>query len=471
MISPIFDTDSYKITHHMQYPPGMDYMFDYLESRGGEYKETVFFGLSYIIKEFFSQRITKDQVEAARLIYKQHLGGDYFNYADWMKIVEEYHGFLPVKIRAVKEGSVVPTKNVLMTIESTDQRFPWLVGWLETILMRIWYPITVATLSYELRKVMKQYVEETSDNQSSLDFMLHDFGSRGVSSNESAAIGGLSNLLSFNGTDNIAALIAAKKYYGEHCAGFSIPAAEHSTITSWGRNNERNVYAHIINQFNQAPVIAVVSDSYDYFHAIQELWPSVLGFSGGSSSGDVGDESRKHPGMVQQLIVIRPDSGNPIKIIEESLHKLEASFGVTTNSKGYKVLNKVRLIQGDGVDPFTIQQIMYRTKHYGFASDNVSFGMGGALLQKVNRDTQKFAIKCSAIGVKGETRPVFKDPATDPGKTSKAGVLDLIRRTDGVYATVQRKYGLDSCLETYYHNGMIGNTEDLATIRERLRNV
>lgn len=407
----ILDTDSYKVSHWLQFPPNTTGMFSYLESRGGRDPEVVFFGLQYLLKKYLTQRITPDMVKEADHFLARH--GVPFNRAGWMRIAHELGGRLPVRIRAVPEGTVVPTHNVLMTVESTDPETFWIVSWLETLLMRVWYPCTVATNSRHMKQVIHRYLLETSDNpEAELPFKLHDFGSRGVSSQESAAIGGTAHLVNFQGSDTLAGVLCANTYYHHPMAAFSIPAAEHSTITAWGKEGELDAYANMLDRFAKpGAVLAVVSDSYDLWNALEHLW---------------GEQLRDRVKASGATVVLRPDSGHPASVVLRALEVLEARFGAKVNTKGFKVLDGIRLIQGDGINRESLTEILEVATAHGYSATNLAFGMGGGLLQQLDRDTQKFAYKCSAVKVDGAWRDVYKDPATDPGKASKRGRLDLI---------------------------------------------
>jgi nicotinamide phosphoribosyltransferase len=405
----ILNTDSYKVSMFKQYPAGTTGVYSYIESRGGRYDRTVFFGLQAFIKEYLLEPITQSDIDIADEILTAH--GEPFNRAGWQYILDKHNGYLPVVIRAVPEGSVVPVKNVLATIENTDPEAFWLTTWLETALLRaVWYPTTVATQSWTIRKVILEALEKTGD-PSLIDFKLHDFGARGVSSLESAGIGGAAHLINFMGSDTITGVLYAREYYDAGVSGFSIPAAEHSTITSWGRDGEVDAYRNMLTNFAKpGSIVAVVSDSYDVFNAASKLW---------------GEELRQEVIDSGATVVIRPDSGDPDTVCRKLVQILGEKFGYTVNAKGYKVLNNVRLIQGDGVNEHTIRMILGGFQAYGWSADNIAFGMGGALLQQLDRDTQKFAMKCSSITVNGEDRDVVKDPITDPGKKSKAGRIQL----------------------------------------------
>jgi nicotinamide phosphoribosyltransferase len=449
----ILDTDSYKASHWLQYPPGTTAMYSYLESRGGKYAQTVFFGLQYILKEYLTQPVELWMVEEAKQFFQAH--GEPFNEEGWRYIAEDLNGRLPIRIRAVAEGSVVPVQNVLMTIESTDPKAFWLVSWLETLLLRVWYPTTVATQSWHLRQIIFDYLQKTADApEAEIGFKLHDFGARGVSSCESSGIGGMSHLVSFQGSDTVQGVLYANHYYQHPMAAYSIPAAEHSTITAWQREGEVAAYQNMLNQFAKpGSLVAVVSDSYDIWHAVDKLW---------------GEQLRQQVIDSGATLVIRPDSGNPAAVVEKVLEILDQRFGSVVNSKGYRVLQHVRVIQGDGINEQSLVEILETVEKKGFSITNVAFGMGGALLQKLNRDTQKFAVKCSQVVVNGKDISVYKDPVTDPGKRSKRGRLDLIK-TEGSYQTVAETEETRtlSKLQTVYENGSLTKEYSFDEVRNQ----
>lgn len=446
-------TDSYKVSHHVQYPKNTTNVFSYFESRGGLFTETVFFGLQYFLQEYLSTPITQADIDEADAFYKDHFGTDtLFNKSGWQHILDKHNGYLPVRIKAVPEGTVVPTLNALMTVENTDPACFWLTNYLETLLSQVWYSSTVATLSREMKKLINRYLSETGD-PALISFKLHDFGFRGVSSVESAGIGGAAHLVNFMGTDTVAGLLVARRNYKCPMAGFSIPAAEHSTITSWGRDNEKDAFRNMINQYGAGSLYAVVSDSFDIYAACRNLWGKDLKAEVEAANG---------------TLVVRPDSGVPNEVVVKCLDILGESFGYTINTKGYKVLNpKVRLIQGDGIDYEETRRILQKMKDNGWSADNVAFGMGGGLLQKLNRDTQKFAFKCSSVIVNGNERDVYKSPVTDKGKLSKKGRLSLVLK-NGIMTTVTGDK-TDNLLETVYENGKIVKEYTLHQVRDRAK--
>ncbi len=457
MFNRIIDSDSYKLGHFSQYPEKTTGMFSFLESRGGKYSETVQFGLQMILQmSGLTTPITKEEVDEADAFAKAH--GVPFNKRGWERIVNKLGGNIPMRIRAVPEGSVVPTHNVLMTCESTDEECFWAVSYFETALMRVWYPITVSTQSWNIRRLIYDYLLRTCDTpDQSIPFKLHDFGARGVSSRESAMIGGAAHLVNFQGSDTMAGVWAANHYYKCPMSAFSIPAMEHSTVTAWGRGNEVKAFDNMI-KINGGPgkIFACVSDSYNIYEAVEKIW---------------GEKLRQKVIDSGSVVVIRPDSGDPASVVLRCLTLLDQKFGHSyTKTGSYKLLNNVRVIQGDGINEDSIREILETATRAGFSADNIAFGMGGALLQQVNRDTQKFAYKCSEVTVDGHHVPVYKDPITDPGKKSRAGRMDLIRgsvKGKTEYQTVIGDKVMGSVMETIYENGKLLKEYNMEEVRFR----
>jgi len=456
--------DAYKYAHHKLYYPGTTQIYSYLESRGGMFNETIFFGLQYFLKEYLQgQAFTQADLDDADGFMQQVFGrNDVFDRSKFQYIIDKYDGRLPVKIKAVAEGTAVPTGNALMTIENTDPECYWLTNFLETLLMQVWYPCTVATLSNQIKKVITQYYTETATDgaEAGIGFVLNDFGYRGASSMESAKIGGAAHLINFNGSDNLAGSAMAISHYGaEQVYGLSIPATEHSICTLLGREGELEVFRHVLRTFPTG-TIACVSDSFNIFKACEEYWGTELR-----------DEILNREGT----LVIRPDSGDPIMTLLAIFEILFSKFGFTTNAKGYKVLPpQVRVIQGDGVNYEAIQDIYKALKSKGISAENLVLGMGGALLQKVDRDTQKFALKCSSATINGQPVAVEKSPTemdaqgriTESFKKSKGGRLKLVK-LNGTFKTVKEQEHTDLAneLHTVFENGELVNPITFAQVR------
>lgn len=417
MINLVLAADSYKQSHFLQYPPEARVISAYAEARVNEFSdEVLFLGLQPFLIDYLGKPVTAADVDEAEAICTAH--GVPFNRTGWEAIVTDYGGFLPLEIKALPEGTIAPAGVPLLQIENTDERMPWLTTFIETALLRaIWYPTTVGTLSWKCKAIIRAGLEQTSDDpRGQLPFKLHDFGARGVSSGESAALGGMAHLVNFMGTDTLEGILAARRYYGAEMPGFSIPAAEHSTMTSWGPEREPAAYENMLDAFGgPGKLVAVVSDSYDLDVAVAEIWGGTL---------------RDKVLTRQGTLVVRPDSGDPIETPLRTVKTLWEKFGGTINAKGYRVLNPhVRVIQGDGMNIASIARLVDRMVEEGYAIDNIAFGMGGGLLQQVNRDTLRFAMKANALkDADGNWRDVAKKPATDPAKGSKAGRQAVIRK-------------------------------------------
>lgn len=454
-------TDSYKASHWNMLPEGLSYTSSYCESRGGAFPFTLFFGLQYYIESYLvGVQVTEEKIQEAVQFYKEHFGLDnVFNEKGWRYILENCGGKLPIKIEAVKEGSIIPTKNCLFKISNTDPNCAWLVNWCETLLMKMWYPITVGTNSMAGRELLNIQMAKTGTSNMQ-HFMLHDFGYRGVASEEQAWLGGAAHLLSFKGTDNVAGVRMLQHYYGAPMCGFSVNASEHMVMTVRGRDKEKETYKALLTKFKDG-TLSLVSDQYDIYEVCRflasdpELKQLVLDRNG--------------------RFVIRPDSGEPREVLEKCLEILAEGFGYTTNEKGYKVINsKLGLLQGDGITIYTMYEILEYLGTKGWSIDNFVFGSGGGLLQKYDRDTMQFAIKCSYAIIDGVAVDVYKDPITSKGsKKSKKGLLFTIWDAETGYSTVN-EHELDNhkwatqMLHPVFENGNQSNIQTLDTIVETM---
>jgi nicotinamide phosphoribosyltransferase len=410
------DVDSYKLSHYLQYPDDVTNISSYIEARSGP-DEIVFLGLQMWLKDKLETPdgiVHKMGINELREYSLDH--GLPFNDQMYDLVGKP----LPLRIQALPEGTITRPGTCLLQVTNTDPRFPWLTSFVETSLLRaIWYPTSVATRSRRIKAIIKEYLEKTADSTAGLPFKLHDFGFRGVSSYESGCIGGLAHLVNFQGTDTMGALKYARKYYGEHMAGFSIPAAEHSTMTSWGRDNESRAYANMIEKFGGPGIFAVVSDSYDIYNACEVIW---------------GTELREQVKTNGGTLVIRPDSGDPLVVVLKVLDILGDKFGTKTNSKGFRMLpDYLRVIQGDGVNERTIRSLLGKMAVHGWSADNLAFGMGGEMLQAHGRDDLSFAMKASAKSINnGMSWEGFsKNPVTMSSKKSKSGRLAVVIDIDG----------------------------------------
>jgi len=467
-LNNVNDTDSYKSSHFLLYGKGLDYMESYLEARGGEYDVCTLAGLQVLLHRYLAKPITLTDVDEMEVDMLAH--GEPFNREGWLHILRQYGGMLPVTIRAIPEGTIVPVRNAIMVVHGPrDPKCAWITNWLETMLSRVWYPSTVAIASREIKKVWMQYLELSSDNPAAeVGFKHHDFGSRGVTSREQASMGGFAHLLSFLGSDTIVGVKLANHYYDEPMAGFSIPATEHSTMTIWGREGEHDAIVRWVKQTlveRQLPpgvpkLSACVGDSYDIYNFVRMV-----------CADDIRELIKGSGGT----LVVRPDSGEPTEVLKNIIsifNECLPTGEITVNAKGFKVLpGYLRLIWGDGINRRSMRAILRFVTSMGWSASNLAFGSGGGLLMDINRDTQKFAFKCSYAILNGKPVSVSKDPSTDRGKKSKEGRLDLIK-VDGVYKTVVLDEGVnehpDSALVTVFDKGDITYHNTLADVRARM---
>lgn len=416
-------TDSYKFNHWNQYPDGTENVYSYFEARNGAlYNKTVFFGLQYFLKEYLQGKVvTRDNIEFAAKLTKAHFGDEtMFNRAMWEYILDKHDGKLPIAIAAVPEGTPVPINNALMTIFNTDKKCAPLTNHLETLLSQIWASSTVATLSYEIYKLLEYYRDETG-SRDFLKFGLHDFGFRGVSSVESAGVCGAGHLINFLGTDTVKAMETAMEYYNAPLdnLAYSVAATEHSVMCALGKDGEELVLKQLLEKYPKG-ILSIVIDSYDYKRFVNEF---ALKY-------------KKEILAREGKVVFRPDSGDPNSVTMDVLKSLANVFGTTKNAKGYIELNpKVGTLWGDGIDYHGIRSILFTMRNNQFSTNNIVFGMGGGLLQKINRDTQRFAMKSSAQCRNGVWFDISKNPL-DTSKTSKKGFLKLVKDDEGNYNTL-----------------------------------
>ena len=429
-------TDSYKLSHWNMYPEGTEFVYSYFESRkGAKFDKTPFFGLQYLLKEYLvGVVVTQAKIDQAARLCKAHFGSDtYFNRKGWEYILAKHGGKLPIRIKAIPEGTPVTVNNVLMTVENTDPKVPWLTNYIESLLTHVWYSSTVAATSRACKVMLTDFLSRTSDNPAAVNFMLHDFGYRGATTNEAAAIGGAAHIINFLGTDTVPAMEIAADYYGGirdssrdgldynpyEGLAFSVAATEHSIMTARGPEGEGEILGELLDKYPKG-ILATVADSYDIYNYVENL---------------VCKRFKDRILARDGVLVVRPDSISPLHPTPEGetlwiVQTLANNLGYTMNSKGFMVLNpKIRVLWGDGIDKDGIEKILATLEKAGFSSENMVFGMGGGLLQKLNRDTQRFAFKSSAQCRFGQWHDVYKLPK-DLSKASKRGRLALVKYND-----------------------------------------
>lgn len=462
-------TDVYKLSHMQAYPEGTTKVYSYLVARSGKVlPNVVFYGLQYYLKEYLTRPITHADVDEFLEYRKYILGGTSDDIVKKVRALADL-GYVPLEIKAVEEGTILPVKNVLMTMTNTHPDFYWVVGFFESLLLKVWNTSTVASYCDKLHNLTKKFSDITCDNGGHLPFAIHDFGYRGCSSEETSELAGSAALIRSLGTDTITAVKFVKEYYGAtEPIGLSVFATEHSVMCAFGQDNELAAFERVLD-LNPSGIVSIVSDTYNLWNVLNNF-TTVLK-----------DRILARDGKV----VFRPDSGDPEKIIcgdptdavgsdeyKGAMNILAEKFGTTTNSKGYKILNsKVGLIYGDGMYYERFERILSNLQEMGYATSNLVVGIGGLLLQQHSRDEQGYAIKATYAEVNGEVRELLKDPVTDPGKKSHKGLVQLVRDTNGNIVTrdqctwEQEKQGL---LKQVFLNGVLTNPITFDQIRKNV---
>lgn len=505
MNMPLLRTDSYKLSHKFLQDTvtnaGITKMYSNFTNRGSRVEgvdHVVFYGLQAWLEElsidfdvFFFSKSIKDVLRD----YREGIDGfvDLSEFDDTH--IRKLHelGYLPLEIRAVREGTPVPTRVPSMTIENTHPDFAWLVNYLETWLSSsIWHPSTNATTAWMMRRKLDKHALETSGQCESVDFQFHDFSFRGMSNWQSAAISGSAHLIPFRGSDNVPAKAFIKQYYEGEDNGFiagSVVASEHSIMVLNGREGELETYRRLIKD-NPTGFLSLVSDTYNLWNVFTGILPELK------------DEIMSRDGRV----VIRPDSGNPVDIIcgldtskgwdETVAHDIREAegvvkllwneFGGTINEQGYKELDPhIGVIYGDSINPDNADEIVERLKAKGFASTNIVFGAGsffynGAVGRDesgnfvvVTRDTFASAVKATWAEVNGKGVDLIKDPITDNGtKKSATGRLAVLPQMDGQLYLVEKatpEQEAQSLLEPVWRDGEFIRTQSFNDVRETLK--
>lgn len=479
--------DFYKLAHRSMYPEGMETVYSTWTPRASRVNgvtEVVAFGaqaglmkLVAIFEEnFFSRPKAEVIAEYARVI-KFTLGDQ----NPETRHLEDLHdlGYLPLSIKALPEGTVVPIRVPMLTIQNTDKRFFWLTNYIETFFScELWQTSTSATLAREYRKLLDKAAMETVGNTEFVGFQGHDFSMRGMSSLESSIMSGMGHLLSFAGTDTVPAIQGAEYYYGanveKELVGTSIPASEHSIQCAYG--DDMVYLENMISRVHPSGFVSIVSDGYDFWDVIGRVIPALKDKIMARKGGPLGDK-----------VVIRPDSGDPVLIVcgdpeapkgslehKGAVEALWDVFGGTTTEKGYKLLDShIGLIYGDAITLRRAEEIVTRLKAKGFASINVVFGIGSYTYQYNTRDTFGFAMKSTLCVINGNEKQIFKDPKTDDGvKKSQKGRVVVLK--DGKSFKFQDGFSLsdniagDQLVEMFRDGKFLVN-HTLNEIRERMK--
>ncbi len=486
-ILPILLKDFYKTDHRRQYPEGTESVYSNFTARGSRIpgiNSVVVFGVQYFVEEYLVRQfneeffdLPKDEVISK---YKRRMDTSLGPNAVSVAHLEDLHdlGFLPIEVKALPEGTLCPIRIPMLTIQNTKPEFFWLTNFLETLASCVlWHPMTSATVAYQYRKILDGYAKETSDIPEFVQWQGHDFSFRGQTSVESAMASGAGHLLSFTGTDTIPAIDFLEEYYfanaEKELIGGSVSATEHSVMCLGSKESEKQTFDRLITQVYPAGIVSIVSDTWDYWKVLSETVPSLK------------TEIMARNGKV----VIRPDSGDPVKILIGDPEAPEGSiqhkgtvqhlwdvFGGTVNSKGYKQLDShIGVIYGDSITLERCEQICAGLKAKGFASTNPVFGIGSYTYQYVTRDTFGFAMKATHGIVNGESIDIFKDPITDNGVKKSAKGLLAVRRDESGNLYLQEQVSdiieqNSNLLDTVFLDGESGVTQTLGEIRTNLLN-
>ncbi|KAG9288193.1 hypothetical protein G9A89_020499 [Geosiphon pyriformis] len=444
--------DSYKAVHAFLYPEAQKAVAygEFRKGFDGDKQDTrfIFYGIRYIIENYIAVKWTREDVELAEKFFATHNAG-FTNYPFpkdlFLKFCEENEGFFPVRIEALPEGTVCHAHTPVYQITAEGEYSP-LVTFLETLLTMVWYPSTVATLSRRVRDhIEKAYHESVDDDEFfTLESRFHDFGFRGCTCVEQSIIGG---------TDTMSAAYYVQfKLNNGNPVATSIPATEHSIMTAF--KTEREAILRMIDRFGIG-FFACVMDSYDYASALEKVLPSIV------------------PQKIEKggYMVLRPDSGDQIQVILMALRAADKLFGSDINKKGFKVIRGCGVLQGDGVTNDIVVDILNAVQEAGYSVQNVAFGMGGGLLQKVNRDTMSFATKLSSLTyADGTKRDIMKTPKSDLNKFSLPGELGVRRNAAGIPIVypIETIHTSENLLKVVYDHGKVSKWDDFNTIRQRV---
>ena len=472
--NPFLALDVYKMGHMVQYAPGTTKVYSYLTTRSDKtFAKAVFFGDGYYLQKFFSKKLEPWMAEEFILHVENILGSCSPDVAAKARALAKL-GYIPLEIKSVEEGTVIGVHNVLMTMTNTLPEFPWAVGFWESLIIKVWYPITVASCSYKYRKLVDKFFDKTVDPELYFlkDFTVHDFGYRGDTTEEGAALSGVAHLISFLGSDTVPAFNCARKYYHANYKRetimASVPASEHSVMCSFGKENELEAFENMLRLYPDK-FVSIVSDTYNVYYVLTEI------------AAKLKDQIMARNGKV----VFRPDSGDPENIIcgdpnapvgsnewKGAIRLLDEMFGSTVNKKGYKVLDPhVGLIYGDGMYYERYERTLTRLMEMGYAATNLVIGVGG-ILRNWTRDTLGFAVKATYVEVSGAPRDIEKDPITDHKKKSHKGLLALTWDDENKYVTHDQctpEEEDNTMLKVVFRDGVVLKSSALDEIRKRAK--
>ena len=489
-------TDGYKLDHRRQYPEGTRYVYSNWTPRSNQYLPeadgAVVFGIQYMLKRIFIehfnrnffQRPKHEVIHSFKRRIDTFLGKD--NQVGYEHIVALHDlGYLPVEVKALLEGTICPIGCPMLTIVNTKPEFFWVTNFLETVMScELWLPMTSATVAHLYKKELKRHAQKTGFTD--IDFLCHDFSMRGMAGVEAAILSGMGHLTSFCGSETIPAIEAIEQYYDVDAENYliasTIPATEHSVMCAGGMEDEYQTFKRLITKIYPSGFVSIVSDTWDFWKVITEYMPMLRGVI-------MGRDGR---------VVIRPDSGDPVKIIagysreelEDLLpqeitsipaHELKGAyeclweiFGGTLTGKGYKMLDiHIGMIYGDSITPERQKEIYRRLEAKGFCASNLVLGVGSYTYQYKTRDCLGFAMKATWCDINGEPKEIFKHPKTDNGtKNSLKGLIRVDKDENGRYVARDQVSGIDAsegCLELVFLNGQMRKTYTFEDIRNNLK--
>ena len=490
---PTLLCDFYKVSHREQYPEGTEIVYSTWTPRSGKHapvtmEQVVAFGFQGFVKEFmidyFNENFFNRSKENIIIEYVRYMKHCLQVQNPYTKHIEELHdlGYLPLKIKAVDEGTLVPFRVPMLTIENTDPRFFWLTNYFETLMStNLWKPATSASIAKQYKEILNEYALKTTGSTDFVMFQGHDFSMRGMSGLEDSARTGAGHLLSFVGTDTIPAIQYLEQYYGanieKELVGCSVNATEHSVMCAGGKDDEFETYRRLVEDTYPTGIVSIVSDTWDLWHVLTDTIPrlkeKIEARDGGPESID--------------KVVIRPDSGDPVKILcgdnsapmnspanKGVIQLLWETFGGTVNAQGYKELNPcIGAIYGDAITLFRCEAICEQLELQGFASTNVVFGIGSFTYQMNTRDTLGFAMKATSVTINGTEQPIFKNPVTDDGvKKSNLGRVSVLQTVGGeiicIDSSTKVKVGGKNMLTDVFVDGKLVKETTLAQIKEKM---
>lgn len=498
-MNSILLTDGYKLDHRRQYAKGTEFVYSNWTPRSNTYPPeadgSVVFGIQYMLQKIFVEQFNENffKVEKGKAVesFKRRIDTFLGPNEVGTEHIEALHdlGYLPVHVKALEEGTICPIGVPMLTIINTLPEFFWVTNFLETIMScELWMPMTSATVARIYKRELLRHARKTGF--SDINFLCHDFSMRGMAGLEASILSGMGHLTCFNGSETIPAIEALEKYYDanaeEEVVAGTIPATEHSVMCAGGCEDEYGTFKRLATELYRNGYVSIVSDTWDFWKVVTDYLP------------------RLHKDIMARngRVVIRPDSGDPVKIIagytadeirdyydgyglepfellpdyvvKGAYECLLDEFGYTTTETGYKMLDDhIGMIYGDSITPERQKEIYRRLEAKNICASNLVLGVGSYTYQYKTRDSLGFAMKATWCQINGEGKEIFKHPKTDDGtKNSLKGLIKVVESENGIIACdqVSKDEERGGLLRTVFKNGMLHNRTTLREIREKLEN-